>query len=192
MKPQIWVNNDNGDPPAAELHRPVSQPYRLTKPTGGMWTSTLGEEQGWLGWLKDEGYGDAKPGDRWHVASKWKLTVRPDATIYEIDSLADLVRLIELYPSENTHPMFDRHVEWLAVAEDFDGVHLTAAGQWRTRMPLRSDEGVKILIEANAEKKLTSLADFSGLNREMLPDLYGWDCESTLWFNWAFDSVERV
>lgn len=54
-----------------------------------------------------------------------------------------------------------RWLKFSEMAKQFDGMHLTDNGQWATRLP-----------------------PFDS------PNLYGWDCESTLWFRWAFDKVE--
>lgn len=38
--------------------------------------------------------------------------------------------------------------------------------------------------------RLTSTGQWR--TRLTTPDLYGWDCESTLWFGWQFDSVQKI
>lgn len=49
------------------------------------------------------------------------------------------------------------------LSQSVDGLHLTDDGQWATRLPPVA-----------------------------LPNLYGWDCESTLWFRDVFTSHEAI
>lgn len=93
----------------------------------------------------------------------WELKVKPDARILVIDSLADLMNAYEMYPLQNTIGFRKKVLNYEKMAQDFDGISLTSWGQRTTRF-----------------------GDFSGL------DLYGWDCECTLWLNWAFESVEYL
>jgi hypothetical protein len=74
------------------------------------------------------------------------------SAIYRISSPTDFSRLLASYPRKGGHA----GVDWIAVAKDFDGVHLTARGLVMT-------QGVKVPAERGEAA------------------LEGWDCESTAW-----------
>lgn len=171
MKTQAWVsrlpkeNAPDDDTLAPECFEPVKTPeYPRWKPrSGGLWTSTylgvLGSD--WIRWCRSESFYCNGNGDEGFRV--WLLEPDRDARIYEIDSYADLERLVEGYPQHPEDELADLHLgvftqpAWGEVAADYDAIHLTEEGQWATRMthPL---------------------------------SLYGWDCESTLWLRWAFAS----
>lgn len=131
------------------------------KPFYGMWTSTWNEEtrlSSWVEWCQSE-FQEPLQDKHWFL-----LTPRTDIRLYTIDTLADLIWLIERYRRDMGARLgFMRHqyLDYERVAQDYDAVHLTEEGQWRTR--------------------LSSPAD-----------LYGWDCECTLWFRWCFERVEQI
>jgi hypothetical protein len=153
----------------AKLFKPirVESPIPRPKPRGGLWTSTWHEEYGggWVQWCLSEEFECDRSDPTWPKC--WLLDPAPDARVYTIDSYADLQALVDRFPHRYDYEDrgFGAHVDlqprWLSVAEHYDGVHLTDAGQWATRLshPL---------------------------------NLYGWDCESTLWFRWSFERVEYL
>jgi len=102
------------------------------KPDDGLWTSSWrGPRAGsdWVQWCLLEGVG-VPDGGRWRAH---RLRVAPTARVYTIDRLDDLVALVERYPSANPWGLGQQWPSWTDVAQDFDGVHLTRAGQARTR-----------------------------------------------------------
>lgn len=132
--------------------------YPWVKPKGGLWTSTYTplDPDGpcdWYRWSKAEDF----------RMYEWRhphvYTVSTQLKIIEIDSQQDLVDLLSEYRDPNRFGYSDPDLEqqypdWAKLARDgFDAVHLTERGQWATRLVLTG------------------------------PDLYGWDCESTLWLN---------
>lgn len=173
LGPQIRLGNPRPDRDGV---RPIAEPFcGWIKPMGGLWTSTQLSSDGYCGWIEwcnDEKFGPLQN-------RVWRLDVDPTAKVYTIDEHADLKRLAQLYPPVCDHKNRTRRpgsmgdgqsygcpdavrsigsgVYWRGVAEDFDAVHLTDAGQWATR--------------------------------HTTPNLYGWDCESTLWFRWKFLDV---
>lgn len=184
IPPQAWCPYDGRNRPRPDRLLPVTgidclnKPGRFTPGTPGspgLWTSTwLGPDRvsDWVRWCTDEAF-------RGPWFNVWVLAVEPDARVYEIDSGDDLDRLVSIYgvpapPHAGT--TLQRSLDALGMFPfvDFDqiradgwaGIHLTDDGQWATRY--RYDRSVGA------------------------PSLYGWDCESTLWFGWAFASVERV
>lgn len=153
MDTQVWVGPEA---PAPEKLAPVSsKPSRVKPAGGGLWTSTWDARTGsdWIEWCRENEF-------RGPTFDAWLLTPDPSARVYEVDSLADLIRLVNLYPTQYTDLYDSPCVDWAEVASEWDAVHLTEEGQWRTRL---SDP----------------------------VNLYGWDCESTLWFRWSFTSVEH-
>lgn len=154
---QAFVRGADRNGPAAGDLKPVTRgarDYDWVKPDGGLWTSTWDPEygSGWIDWCLAESFA----GPSFNV---WLLTPDPAARLYEVATLDDLERLVEQYPGETGRLGGTReYPSWTAVAEDYDGVHLTDDGQWATRMshPV---------------------------------NLYGWDCECTLWFRWKFTGV---
>ena len=99
------------------------------KPIGGIWGSTYiqGEvySSDWERWCIEENFG-----------YNWKeaviFTLKPDAKVYEVDSVQDLNNLAKAY---NVHSNgFLPHLDFEAmVAAGIDAIHLTEKGQAETR-----------------------------------------------------------
>lgn len=156
---QAWVPR-NADPSEPTQILPVrSREFPHVKPAngGGLWTSTWHPEHGseWVQWCLSEEFDCDRANPVFRI---WTIEPSPGARIYEIDTYADLKRLVAAYPHTDHHRSWpSAHPHWQHVASDYDAIHLTDAGQWATRLthPL---------------------------------NLYGWDCESTLWLRPAFAS----
>lgn len=150
METQVFL----GEKPCEDKLEPVENSDFLNKPEGGLWTSTLtnDNESAWVKWCRRERW--------WNTESRelWALEVG-DADIYEIDTVADLGAIIEVFQADT--PLSMPQLDFEALAEVYDGIHLTANGQAVTRF----------IPEAN---------------------LYGWDCESTLFFDWVFTDVWKL
>ena len=137
-----------------ENFRPVTGKRRWVKPDPGtgFWTATVTEttqdgrplRTSWTEWCTAEEFG--------HYTGLIEVYPDPDARVVRIDTLADLHAVVAAYPTEPACHSALVYPDWVAMAADWDGVFLTEAGQWRTRLP-----------------------------RGGGPDLYGWDCESVLW-----------
>lgn len=157
---QLHVGDIN--PKEAE-YTPIVNRECFPKPAGGLWTSTSSKKEGsdWVRYCMTD-YTDAlKP-------TGWLCKVNENTKITEIDSQEDLKDTIEHYrhpcqfgfPKDFTQ---DRDtIDFEKLSKDYDAIHLTEAGQWRTRLPL------------------------SG------PNLYGWDAESTLHFKDNFKDCRKV
>lgn len=91
------------------------------------------------------------------------LKPKSEARIYEIDAVEDLKYLAVNYPDAQ----MPAHFNTALTALDFQ----------------------RIAQEYDAIH-LTERGQWA--TRFSNPGLYGWDCESTLWFRWCFTSVERV
>lgn len=136
---QAWVPRGD-DPPAAARFRPVrNRPFPWVKPEhdGGLWTSTWqpGTGSGWIQWCIEESFDCDCDSPTFPV---WKLTPDPAARVARIDSLADLEALVAAYPAADPEwraaGRFEHHPDWQRIADDFDAVNLTDAGQWATRL----------------------------------------------------------
>lgn len=149
---------------AWEKERPVILPVvnqHHVKPAGGFWTSTFtpdkSEFSAWVEWCLSES-------SDWITEFGYVLEVLETARIYVIDNLVDLEKLLEDYEplvwELKGMTWVDKYLNYELISKDFDGVHLTEEGQWRTRMSK--------------------------------PGLYGWDCESTLWFRDVFGKILPV
>lgn len=135
--------------------------YAWVKPEGGMWTSPYEGEFGspWCQWCLSEEFHVTRAHPYFHL---WLLDPDPKARIYVIDSVEALAKLVKRYPGKKLDSGYPwQYPDWLTVAKDYDGVHLTEEAQWATRF----SDGV---------------------------NLYGWDCESTLWLRWKFLEVKEL
>lgn len=144
--------------PDPQRFAPVQSSSPWVKPQGGgLWTSTYtGPDtvSDWVEWCRGETWGDHDLAER----SVWLLDPRPEARLVEVHDYADLAAILERYPNRYVYGggLPDRvFPDFEAISRDFDGMHLTQEGQWRTRLSHPHD-------------------------------LYGWDCESTIWFAWSF------
>lgn len=139
--------------PGGARMKPIENGPLAVKPKGGLWTSTWEHGScGWIEWCRSNEPGWIEDKDY------WLLTPNPETRVLHVDSMKDLQALHKAYPHDQ-HGFLG--YDFVTMARDYDAMHLTDRGQWRTRLtyPL---------------------------------SLYGWDCESTLWFHWRFTKVERI
>ena len=161
---QVWVGrNSNGDAPCPELMKPITnQKYRM-KPSGGLWTSTYLED-GLCGW------------HQWCLsdgAVDWVddkpiylLTIASRTTYYTINSKADLLHLAKTYGVEGTMPDYPG---WTMRGLDFETM---------------VSDGIEGLHLTDKGQWRTRWGDSW--------NLYGWDCESTIWLKWVFEDVKHL
>lgn len=162
MKDQLFISDNQ---PCSSQIIEARNRNGFCKPIGGLWTSTWDQDEyssRWVDWCLDAEYGDPL-NKRWFIVKP-----RQGLKLLIIDSLADLIKLIEKYPCKNNplqhcKPVLDFEI----LAKEYDAIHLTESGQIQTHLP-------------------SSLIDMK------MVDLYGWDCESTLWFRWCFDEVKEI
>lgn len=140
------------------------------KPPGALWTSTYETawEEGWPWWLESEGYDYP-----WSVRPMpddgqigWLLHPR-ECDVWQIDTAAEASEFLDEF-AKNPYPevtgigAFDKIPDWEAVI---------ASGIDAVRLTCPYDFEVRLGM---------------GLT------FYGWDCESTAWLSWQFDSVEEA
>lgn len=159
---QAWVARKNSPAPAAEHFQPVrvrEHPWIKPDHVGGLWTSTYDPRHG-SGWVQ------------WCLAEEfgcdrsdprfpiWTLEPEPDARICRIDSYADLEAVVAEYPHR-----VERSHGWTDIAPHWE----------------------RLADDFNAVH-LTEQGQWATRLTHPL-NLYGWDCESTLWLRWAFSGV---
>lgn len=132
------------------------------KPDGGLWTSTYHETEG-SGWVQwCLGSDYSVPRIGWE---SWLLTPDPTARILTIDSYQDLRRVLRSY---GRRP-FDFLPSWPSqLKPDFE----------------------KIVLDYDAVHLTQEGLWATHLSHPY--DLYGWDCESTVWLRWAFTEVKSL
>jgi hypothetical protein len=154
--------------PCEELFNPVliddgSNGF-LSKPPHhtALWTST--EVNGSSDWI------------RWReeesygsdLAHTWRLTPDPLAVVIEIDTVADLMYVREQY----AHGYGENHpLSGLRKYDEYIDFALIA----------RDYAGVHLTEEGQWRTRLSEPYN-----------LYGWDCESTVWLKWSFVKVEDL
>jgi hypothetical protein len=90
--------------------------------------------------------------------------VAPTAKVYEVNSAVRWAELIEKFHIEDDGLLYP---DWHALAEEYDGVHMTAAA-------LLALQGLRLTTPAG-----------------VLAESY-WDVESTVWLSWQFTSAWMV
>lgn len=102
----------------------------INKPVGGLWSSpyTPGKKyiSDWDRFCKEENFDK----EDWSKGIIFKL--KDNARIYTIDSYEDLTVLVNKYPNEKSIIRTDA-LDFNKIAEDYDAIHLTEEGQWKTR-----------------------------------------------------------
>jgi hypothetical protein len=98
------------------------------KPFGGLWASPVGVEYGWDVWCLDEDF---------HVellALYFLFEINEDKLLV-IDSVYDLELITwrETYPGRDLSFM-SISPDYELMAKQYDAIHLTARGQWATRL----------------------------------------------------------
>lgn len=169
---QIWVGRSIDAPTENRLEVDLT-PFgsETPKPKRAFWTSTYlpGLVSPWL--ISPEGQFDGP----YFV---WAVTATNSARVLEIHSRHEWSALAHSYPrteagfTYTTTPYRPQSAarldpDWSNLARDWDAVHLSTGG-WLTAedVPLEAD----------------------GRTTE----LRGWEMESTVWFRWSFNSVERI
>jgi hypothetical protein len=95
----------------------------------------------------------------------WRLVVDPGARVFEIRAAEDWLRLVGAYGIQRSDGQI--MPDWRLVARDWEAVHLSLGG-------LLSAERVVMPIGASSTA------------------LEGWNMESTVWFRWAFTTIEAA
>lgn len=138
---------------------PVVNGTETNKPFGGLWTSTYTGLEYGSAWVQSCYAMDFIIPE--DRVPSWLLTVDDNARIYTIDSVPDMYYIWDRYGYKLTDTV--DAIDFEKMANDYDALYLTEHGQEATR--------------------------HYELNRPIMQSMYGWDCESTLWFRWVFTEV---
>ncbi|HTF06785.1 MAG TPA: hypothetical protein VK659_01280 [Asanoa sp.] len=143
-------------------------PLFTTKPfEAGLFTSTAtGGRQTpsgmWLTYLRDHGGSRGGPFPYpWHV---WTIEPKLPVMVFEVTNAVTWVDLVRTFPSTHGGLLYP---DWVAIAQDWDAVHMTAAA-------VAATHGLRMLTTAG-----TMAAPF-------------WDVESTLWLRWCFQQPRLI
>ena len=142
------------------------------KPKGGLWLSSYDPT---YEWLSDWGYWCSCEAPEWIGTDGILIDIKRTARIAQIKDMNDLQHFFKRYPfirytedgwgnKEISH-FSGRCLNYELMRKDFDIIHLTGQGQYKTRMPDTS---------------------FYNLN------LYGWDCESSLMLNNVINNFQKI
>jgi hypothetical protein len=168
---QYWVYT--GKPPwvrPRQENLSLSSFVPISKSTGGsvkpsdsgLYTSTgfLGTQGMWRRYLELQPPSPSLFQLPWYV---WHLQAAPTAKVAEIRTASDWADLV------NSHPIIDEglaYPDWLAIADDYDGVHMTLPA-------IVATEGIRLL---------TALAPLA-------PGY--WGVEGTFWLRWRFSDLSK-
>jgi hypothetical protein len=133
------------------------------KPCGGMWTSTWDQETRISGWVEWCQGEFQTP----LVEKYWHLlTPQPGIRVYTIDTYDDLTRLLGRYERRFTGKFAS-----LGFRQNYLDFERLAQDYDAIHMTDDGQWATRLTYPAN---------------------LYGWDCECTLWFRWCFTEVQRI
>lgn len=122
LGPQLHMGEKNPKDTKYEIKNEPGFP----KPKNGVWTSTFDKDSGssWMAWCRS-----AIP--QWLQEKGNICEVKDDVKIAEIDSFEDLENMLDKYGIEK---FGIKTIDFEKLAEDYDGLHLTEKGQWKTRL----------------------------------------------------------
>jgi hypothetical protein len=175
LEPQLWIDWFGTDPePGPEVVSPVEDDP-LSRPSGGIWTSTFIDESS----AYVERMRAVLPPElcEWNDRAAWVLEPEPVELFVIEDRLAEADFLLDA-PN-----LFGERRVWRQMASRFAGAHMTANGAlsfWRQPAPteprwLERMGALQVLKEAGYGTPLD-----------------WWEAESTIWFGWHFSAMERV
>jgi hypothetical protein len=180
MPAQLWIpNDDDYQIPDESQFKPVANDphgagvWKKPAKGTGLWTSTWDAERescGWLDWMAAERWTprSREPGEWVHQEFEaYIIWPDPRARVAVVDSYADLEALMRRFP-HNDH-----------LAERLEAI----SPGWNERHAALDFEGMA--RAGLAGMHLTDEGQW--MTRLSNPhNLYGWDCESTVWFRWVF------
>lgn len=152
--------------PRPELFREIHQEPYLNKPRCGLWTSTFIDAEtgsGWIRWCVENWF--RPPPDH-----GWLLRPADDARILQIDSLDDLVSVTTRF-RRKFDPEYASLLSSGAISDELIDFHAVALEY----------DGMRV-----TQNGMLSTHFSRPYN------LYGWDCEATVWFQWVFAPPEKV
>jgi hypothetical protein len=98
----------------------------FSKPKGGLWASAVDSEYGWKQWCKEAQFRDCEDDN------SFTFELSPDAKILVIDSRSDFDEL----PKVGNQLKVGDYLDFELLSSQYDAIHLTERGMWKTRMSL--------------------------------------------------------
>ena len=92
---------------------------KFVKPQGGLWSSPINSNYGWVDWCKDENFGECETSFEFEI----------DANVLIINSLDDLKQLPMIKYKYGNYLDFEEIIQ-----QGYDAIFLTERGQQNTRM----------------------------------------------------------
>lgn len=126
---QAFIHDE--EPRPERFDPPTNTESPVHKPDGGLWTSTLRADGScaWLDWWRSHDW------DLWEGATLYALEPEANLSVLEIDSEADFQRALAEWEREDrlVRGPFDRKLDFEAMADEYDAIHLTETGRLETR-----------------------------------------------------------
>ncbi len=98
---------------------PIENITYHNKPSGGLWTSPVNSNYGWVHWCEQEEYS----------ATPEYVDLEFHGRLLVVDGIYDLSKL----PIARNGDLCTPTVLFEELLQDYDGIHLTEDGQWATR-----------------------------------------------------------
>lgn len=165
LPPLAYAHSADHDPAltSPEHFRSITAGGLIKPAGGGLWTAPVTSQHpdgtpsmsAWIEWCRGEDWGAD------HYTLLTEIHPARDAQVLRIDTLADLVAIVDAYPHPSPPPvrrwLADHYPDWAAIGADWDAVFLTEDGQRATRLPPYDQ-----------------------------PNLYSWDVATVFWFRPAY------
>ena len=136
LPPQLFVYESELGVPAPIIKPVTNDSFGGVKPKNGLWTSTYDPECGsaWVQWNFSERFAGIRKNDLLYFHAY--VLYPQEAKVAVIDTLEDLENLIEKYRFKTEVPFRffgTESLDFEALSQDYDALHLTEKGQWATR-----------------------------------------------------------
>lgn len=148
------------------------------KPRGGFWTSTFEDTYGsdWIQWLINERYQKENVD-----ISGYLLIPKKEVKLYIVDSFEDCQRLLREYLYIN--PAFEKIIEELRPNYEEEALHQFYGIDYEKMQ--QSYDGLHLTRKGFVDCHIKVGEYNSSL-------FHGFDCESTIWFDWVFEKIEYI
>lgn len=121
---QIFITCGCGNRFEKEKFKPI-QNRRFCKPAGGLWAGLEGSRKSWIDWCEAEEFRLEK-----YKSSRFRFRLKEGSRVYVICSVVD----VKTAPLQKKDPRdWSYYIDFEKLAEEYDAVLLTAAGEAATR-----------------------------------------------------------
>ena len=144
----------------------------LVKPIGGLWGSRYNEEC-WILYSNWADFAFNEMDRKYSIACKYRL--KENARVYTIDTLDDLVQLLEKHGYLDPYINEKRFIDFESVGKEYDVIELTEKGQVETRMSTPNLYGWDVECVLILNFDCIDLESQSNFVPEYPPDEIDWD-----------------